>query len=99
MNAATKLWKRLQDQGLIGRDPPPDPEVSRTHAGRHQRSAGAWSWTFSSASDWIVSCIGSEFTLGELLKSPFHSIFKSCGGDVSIYPEPSKPSQAIKGSF
>lgn len=55
----------------IVKDVPPDIEISRTRAGRHQRSAGAFSWFLYSPRDIhhpASSSIGSQYPAREIAR-------------------------------
>lgn len=48
--------------------PPADLEIRRIRAGRHQRSAGAWSWHLWSGSAPLPYDVGSQFAARECVR-------------------------------
>ena len=83
MTALEKIVAGLKAHGI---DCPPDVQIRRTRAGRHQKAAGAWLWFLWSNSSWSRNgCIGSHYTVREIARGPFTiSIHNS---DVSLDPE------------
>ena len=87
---ANKIWDRLEALKLLDH-PGGKPEgltLRRTKAGRHQRSAGAWSWFFDAPNDPHVSEIGSQWSATEILKAKHLSVSTNDVGQTSIWPEP-----------
>lgn len=70
------------------RGPPSDVHIRRVRAGRHQRSAGAWSWSLA-ASGLHVS-VGSQHTVAECLAMGARGaeLYQAQWGDVSICRKP-----------
>lgn len=65
MSLTARLLARLRAEGLAI---PEGARVERTRAGRHQRSAGAWSWYLLDA-DGSELNIASQWPVGELVKA------------------------------
>ena len=52
----------------LGDEPPASIKICRTHAGRHQRSSGAWSWFALNEEDGM-EIIGSIYPVSSLMKA------------------------------
>lgn len=73
--SAREVVRLMRDAGV-----PVDGDlvIERTHAGRHQRSAGAWSWYAVDTHGSVV--VASQWPIGELVKA----------GTVTASPNPSR---------
>jgi hypothetical protein len=67
--AAERLLKLLKTVGYPDNELPKTLKILRTRAGRHQRSAAAWSW-FAVEPESFREIVGSQWTVGELCASP-----------------------------
>lgn len=80
----------LSDLGLI--DSGQKIRIVRVYAGRHQRSAGAWSWYAEDQTGREIC--GSQFTAREIItahKTPGKCVTTySSVGTLSLYPESTK---------
>lgn len=80
-----KLIRRLREMGF---NIPEGTTVQRTYAGRHQRSAGAYSWTFQHIDSkyFGVGNIGSMYLIKDLARAKKICVYKH-DGDIELFPE------------
>lgn len=78
-------------------------EIKRTHAGPHQRSAGAWSWQLYRTRDaWEAGhtqfpSVGSQWTVREILKRGIDGteVYVNPYGSYELIPKAEKTPQPI----
>ena len=80
MKMSQRLVERLRAEG----HPVPEGEMPyRVYAGRHQRSAGAWSWCIEMGH----YVLGSQWSMREIVEAPgIESAKLPWGGQTEIYP-------------
>ena len=85
MTLITKICAHFRENGYDLN--PEDWEIQRTYAGRHQRSAGAWSWYLQSiGADWVAGGYGSPWPATLCAKSGSTVIVSIFTGDVELWP-------------
>lgn len=69
--------------------PPDDLEIRRIRAGRHQRSAGAWSWFLWSPSAPLAFDVGSKWPATECVRMGVEGtqIYENPHGQVALLPK------------
>lgn len=82
MTKFERLIARLREMGV---EIPDGAQLRRTYAGRHQRSAGAWSWYLVDA-DGHELHIGSQISVTDLLKETTLHTWQDRLGDLHIDP-------------
>jgi hypothetical protein len=83
-----RLLKRLRDE--LGIELPEQAEIRRTHAGRVQRSQGAWSWFVHiplEAYKGGQPQVGSHWQIRQLMAARRLEVSKAPWGDLEIGPE------------
>jgi hypothetical protein len=87
MKISEKLVKRLRKEFPdIMVDIPETETPRRLYHGFHQRSNGAWSWAIGGKTG-ILTSVGSQWSMEEILKEPNITIFHEYGGDLSVIPD------------
>ena len=92
---ARRLKRRLEAEGI---DMPSHIVIDRTHAGRHQRAQGAWSWQLATIrDDGVLNLInlGSQYTATEVASAARLS-FWSDGWDLHVEVRPHNVRQAAR---
>lgn len=87
MRPQDRLLKRLHDE--LGIELPEQAEIHRTHAGRIQRSQGAWSWFAHIPLEFYRAGqpqVGSHWPVGMLLSARRLEKSKAPWGDIEIDP-------------
>jgi len=69
--------------------------IHRTRAGRHQLAAGGWRWW---AEDGQIEICGSQWTLREVLRSPYVAIVDN-GGGCELIPEDGTRGRGTPGVY
>lgn len=89
MTTSEKLLIRLREEFEdFSENIPLTEKPRRLYHGRNQRATGAWSWAVGGTKN-CRDCYGSQWSMNDMLKSPFISLFVEPGGDISILPEKS----------
>jgi hypothetical protein len=87
MKPSEKLIQRIKTE--LGIDIPDGTIVKTLHTGRHQKAAGAWSWSLYNSlftqSD--MSRYGSSYTVAQCLKAKKLAISTRFTFAMEIYPE------------
>jgi hypothetical protein len=69
MTLASRIVTALEAKGLKWPGGPANAEIRRTHAGRHQRACGAWSWfLWPKEGDAGFPSVGSSEPAGKIAK-------------------------------
>lgn len=80
-SSVERLVDRLHDE--LGLDFPAGWEFVSLRTGKHQKSAGAWSWVIYRRGE---REIGSQYTVGKLLAADRLVVSHERGGDIVIDP-------------
>lgn len=87
MKISEKLVARLRKEFPDLMESIPETEKPRRlYHGHHQRSIGAWSWCIGGKLG-ILTSIGSQWSMKEILNESKITIFHEYGGDISIIPD------------
>jgi hypothetical protein len=93
MKLAERIVTMLEAKGIKWHGGPSNAKIHRTHAGRHQRACGAWSWVLRPKIDhdgstyWTFPDIGSHSPASEIVKGFVVSYHKGFH-DYSLDPDP-----------
>lgn len=78
-----RLFDRLRKDYNL--DIPEDAVPRRTYAGSNQRCQGAWAWFVHSEANRIIN-MGSQWSIGEIMKSKELDVNVDTHGDTHIDP-------------
>ena len=86
MTISDKLVKRLRHEFPDEmEDIPEGTKPYRLYHGHWQRSIGSWSWGIGGRGN-IIRCIGSQWSMKDILKEPKIVLFTEFSGELSVCP-------------